>query len=74
MKNYTKEEIAQIVSESSKFVLEKNMQSYTDNAINAVKGKSDTDAIITMFAVLYSEAQKNCEETIIEVLNKILND
>lgn len=74
MKNYTKEEITKIVSNASNTVLSNNMETFITNAKESVSGKNDNDAIIEMFVLIYHEAQKNCMDTMIEVLNKIMND
>lgn len=74
MKNYTKEEIAKIVSDVSKSVIDNNVDIFLARSKEVVKDKNNRDAIFHLFALTYREAQKNCEDTIIEVLNKILND
>lgn len=75
MKNYSKEEISKIVSDCSNTILETNVQSFIDEALDIAKnGKSDNDTIIEMFVLIYQKTQQNCCDTITEVLNKILND
>ena len=75
MKNYSKEEISKIVSDCSDTILETNVQSFIDEALDIAKnGKSDNDTIIEMFVLIYQKTQQNCCDTITEVLNKILND
>ena len=75
MKNYSKEEISKIVSDCSDTILETNVQSFIDEALDIAKnGKSDDETIIEMFVLIYQKTQQNCCDTITEVLNKILND
>lgn len=75
MKNYSKEEISKIVSDCSNTILETNVQSFIDEALDIAKNdKSDNDTIIEMFVLIYQKTQQNCCDTITEVLNKILND
>lgn len=74
MKNYTKEQIKQIVLESSNCIMKENTKLFVENSIKAVEGKENNEALLIMFSLIYNEVQRNCEDTIIEVLNKILND
>ena len=75
MKNYSKEEISKIVSDCSDTILETNVQSFIDEALDIAKnGKGDNETIIEMFVLIYQKTQQNCCDTITEVLNKILND
>lgn len=73
MKNYTKEQIKQIVQDCSRSIMEKNSQLFIENAIKSVQGKENNEALVVMLTLLYAETQKNCEDTIISVLNTILN-
>lgn len=72
MKNYSKEEISKIVSDCSDTILETNVQSFIDEALDIAKNGNET--IIEMFVLIYQKTQQNCCDTITEVLNKILND
>nr|DAO90206.1 MAG TPA: hypothetical protein [Caudoviricetes sp.] len=75
MKSYSEEEISKIVSDCSNTILETNMQSFIDEALDiAKKGKSNNETILEMFVLIYHKTQQNCCDTITEVLNKILND
>lgn len=74
MRQYSKEEIAKIVSDCSDSIMKKNSQDFTNEALKIAKqSKSNNEILIEMFVLLYSKTQENCCDTIIEVLNRILN-
>ena len=65
MKNFTKEQIKQIVLDCSNCIMQENTKLFVENSIKAVEGKENNEALITMFSLLYNETQRNCEDTII---------
>lgn len=66
MKQYTKDQLTEIVNEIS----EKFSKSYE---LEQSSGDINKDAV-DVLAGNISQIQKNCENIIIEVLNKIMND
>ncbi len=75
MRNYTKEELNKIISEISNDIVEKNTQLLIDESAKCMmEEKSSADTIIQLCMLFYKASQRNCEDTIAEVLNKIMND
>ncbi len=74
MKNYTKEQIHNIVSETSKMIIDKNHEEFVQKIIQSVEGKNDYDAMMEIIIALYLEAQKNSADMIEEILIKIFDE
>lgn len=74
MKSYSKEEIRKIVYDVSEEVFTKNKNEVISEISKAINGKNNFEAIAEAITYIYIATQKNCADTILETLNKILND
>lgn len=73
MKKYTREQISEIVNKCSDKVLERNKNRFIEIVSDINKYKSDPEVLVNFVTLFYFEMQQNCKETIIEVLDEILN-
>lgn len=74
MKQYTKKEITELVKSTSKIIMEDEYKNFSKKLVESVEGKTNNEALTQILAMLYFESQKNCQNLVIEVLDKILND
>lgn len=75
MRNYTKEEIADIVTKSyEKIDVGASIQKYIEEIGKNRSGKSYNDLLLEVLASMYVDCQRSCCDIITETLNTILND
>lgn len=74
MEKYTREQISEIVNKCSDEVLERNKNRFIEIVSDINKYKADPEILINFVTLFYFEMQQNCKETIIDTLDKILNE
>ena len=73
MKQYTKEQLTELVHGISKSVEEETIIKILEMFEELKKIEDSERAVLMALTLLYIQAQTNYENTIIEVLNRLLN-
>lgn len=74
MKKYTREQISEIVNKCSDEALERNKNRFIEIVSDINKCNTDPEVLVNFVTLFYFEMQQNCKETIIDTLDKMINE
>lgn len=72
MKQLSQDELRTLVEETANEVLENNSKTIRQRLAQITQEENTQDARVTMTALILTQAQVNCADTIIQVLGKLL--